>query len=478
MGQSWVETEIASSGFPDQRLRRRLTEMMARMGAQPGASIPQAMQDWAATKGAYRFLSNPRITEATILAGHFAATAARVRDNKGPILVLHDTSEMNFHWKEPEALGRTQKPGLKGGLSPQLVQETLAHYSLALTPEGVPLGLCGAEFWSRDGFTVGGDVQFQKRSTKSPKKKESARWIRGVQSATQNLGVMEGPILHIGDQEADIYAFFVKTLEKENYFLVRLTVNRCTLEEESKLYTWLDKAEIKGKMTLTYHDGSERRTEKLSLQYGRVTIQPSKNPKGTKVRGLPVYVVRAHASSKRKRRDLDWKLITNVPILSLEDAKKAIELYALRWKIEVFFKILKSGLKVEELKLRAAEPLVKALAIASIVAWRIYWLTRTQRSKADVDSTPIKQRVLSKGKLDKGPKKKKDLKYSLLKVARLGGYLDRSNDSFPGNAVRWRGMEALCMIILGIELTAEVRGNKSSSCSRTTVTHETERRGS
>lgn len=465
MGQTWVDKEIAMSDLPDPRLRERLAEMMSRMSEQPGASIPRAMQDWAATKAAYRFLSNPRVTEAKILAGHFAATSQRALDHKGVLLVLHDTSEFNFYRSEPEAIGFTQKGGLREGLSSRLVPETLCgtfgHYSLALTPEGVPLGLCAAEFWSRDSFVAEKDMQSQQQSKKLPEDKESARWIRGVQAATQNLGSQKNCILHIGDREADNYALFVATLEEESSFLVRVKANRCVLEEEGRLFTWFDQAEIKGKMNLTYRDGPKKQTAKLSIQFGKVTIQPSRPPKGTKIRELSVYVIRAYTSSKGN--NLDWKLITNVPILSLEDAKKAIELYALRWKIEVFFKILKSGLKVRDLKLRSIEPLVNALAIASILAWRIYWLTMSQRSSAKVNPdlvfTPLEQKVLRKLKPDKGPKKKKDLKYYLLKVASLGGYLNRSNDAFPGNAVMWRGMEALCMIMLGVELGAELVGN-------------------
>ena len=68
--------------------------------------MPAACQDWAATKAAYRFFSNPRVDEGVILAGHFAATTARFAATPGPILVLHDTTEFSFTRDNPEAIGQ------------------------------------------------------------------------------------------------------------------------------------------------------------------------------------------------------------------------------------------------------------------------------------------------------------------------------------------------------------------------------------
>src|SRR5262249_61655332 len=77
-----------------------------RLGRRAGAAIPAACQDWAATKAAYRFFSNPRVDEGVILAGHFSATRARFAATSGPILVLHDTTEFSFTRDNPEAIGQ------------------------------------------------------------------------------------------------------------------------------------------------------------------------------------------------------------------------------------------------------------------------------------------------------------------------------------------------------------------------------------
>jgi hypothetical protein len=92
-GTSWLDEELAGSTFADARLGQRLRRLLEQLGGAMGASLPLACQDWAATKAAYRFFDNDRVSEAQILAGHFAATASRVAVTEGPLLILHDTTE-------------------------------------------------------------------------------------------------------------------------------------------------------------------------------------------------------------------------------------------------------------------------------------------------------------------------------------------------------------------------------------------------
>lgn len=67
---SWLDAELAGSEFADERLGKRLRVRLEQMGGAVGESLPMACQDWAATKAAYRFFSNDRVSEAEILAGH------------------------------------------------------------------------------------------------------------------------------------------------------------------------------------------------------------------------------------------------------------------------------------------------------------------------------------------------------------------------------------------------------------------------
>ncbi|MER9684072.1 hypothetical protein NKJ23_33255 [Mesorhizobium sp. M0184] len=82
--------------------------MLDQLSAAPGKPIPAACGDWAAAKAAYRFFDNPRVTEHSVLAGHFAANAARVATNEGPILILQDTTEFIYSRAQPGKIGFTK----------------------------------------------------------------------------------------------------------------------------------------------------------------------------------------------------------------------------------------------------------------------------------------------------------------------------------------------------------------------------------
>ena len=158
---------------------------------------------------------------------------------------------------------------------------------------------------------------------------------------------------------------------------------------------------------------------------------------------------------------IDWKLITNLPVESLADAVEKLQWYALRWKIEVFFKILKSGCKIEDSKLRTAEGLCKYIAINSILAWRIFWMTMINREGQNISAlialTEIEIKILDHLKPDLIKTKK--LSDYILKIAKLGGYLARSSDPPPGNTVIWRGLQRLTEIELGVEIGMKLVGN-------------------
>jgi hypothetical protein len=79
--------------------------LVGQLAASLGQTIPLACQDWSNTKAAYRFLSNGRVDEMAILAGHFQATGERFAATGGPILVLHDTTEFSYTRESRQAIG-------------------------------------------------------------------------------------------------------------------------------------------------------------------------------------------------------------------------------------------------------------------------------------------------------------------------------------------------------------------------------------
>ena len=135
----------------------------------------------------------------------------------------------------------------------------------------------------------------------------------------------------------------------------------------------------------------------------------------------------------------------------------------MRWKIETFHKILKSGCRAEESKLRTASRLTNLLAIFCILSWRVFWLTMTARSGGDAlpSSVFTKEEMVLLDHLvpdrNIAPCNSNLVSY-LVNLARLGGYLARISDGPPGNTVLWRGLRRLNDIHLGF-LAAKVVGN-------------------
>jgi hypothetical protein len=155
-------------------------------------------------------------------------------------------------------------------------------------------------------------------------------------------------------------------------------------------------------------------------------------------------------------------LITNLPVTTRAQAIEKLQWYALRWRIGVFHKILKSGCQAEQSKLRTAERLVNLLATFCILSWRIFWLTMlnraTQTAKAGLAFTPLEIQILQRLAPD-SQSRSRTLQSCLTQLARLGGYLNRAKDPPPGNMVMWRGMSRLTDIELGYLMATNNVGN-------------------
>ena len=113
----WQDAEVAAASIPDKRLQRRLRRLLEQLSAAPGKPVPAACGDWAATKAAYRFFDNPRVTEHGVLSGHFAATAARSKASEGPILILQDTTEFIYSRGRLARLA-SRRPSTPGATKP------------------------------------------------------------------------------------------------------------------------------------------------------------------------------------------------------------------------------------------------------------------------------------------------------------------------------------------------------------------------
>jgi hypothetical protein len=202
-------------------------------------------------------------------------------------------------------------------------------------------------------------------------------------------------------------------------------------------------------------------TAVLELKYKRIRVLPPLY-KQARYPELDLIVLHAIERGKPRGRDrIDWKLITNLPVTSRKQAIEKLQWYALRWRIETFHKILKTGCQAEQSKLRTAERLVNLLALFCILSWRIFWLTMLNRAApATTAFTRLEIDILCRVvPVKDGRSKEPTLKTSITQLARLGGYLNRSRDAPPDNTVVWRGMSRLTDIEIGYLMGAQTAGN-------------------
>lgn len=492
---AWVREETDGSDLGDRRLDQRLAKLLEDLSQRIGKPIPLACQDWAATKAAYRFLDNPDVNEAAILEGHFQATKARFAATAGLALVLHDTSDFSFRRKDARAIGlpATRKKGSDDATKKNEKEgktnccTLLMHSSLVVTADGgLPLGLAAARFWTRKEFKGTRALRGKVNLTCLPiEGKESYRWLANLQRATDLLGEPQRCV-HVGDRESDIFELFHAAQQADTHFLVRTCVDRLAGEDGNTTTTTtttiareMDGPAVeRGIHTVELIDpgrggggGGGGKTIKVQLEvrFRRLTVRP---PRGKQKRYPPLSLTAIHAreiNAPEGREPIEWKLLTDLPVADLREAAEKLEWYAKRWKIEIFHKVLKSGCRAEDAKLRTAQRLINLLAIYCIVAWRVFWMCMINRASPQAPATLVftdtEMRLLD----HVDPKRpaaaaaaatpKKTVSDYLYAVARLGGYLSRANDPPPGNMVIWRGLVRLIDIHLGYEVATGLVGN-------------------
>jgi Transposase DNA-binding len=454
--ETWVDREVAGCKFQDVRLGERFRKLLKQIGSAIGQAIPFACQDWANTKAAYRFFSNDRVDEEAILSGHFEATHDRFAATDGYVLVLHDTTEFTFKREKPERIGSTcivNGKDKKGRVTFHTVCGILMHSSLVVTTEGLPLGLAAIKFWTRKKFKGTNALKKRINPTRVPiEEKESIRWLTNLRQSTDLLGTPERCV-HIADREGDIYELFCEAHEANTHFVIRTCVDRLAGDGEHTVADEMDEGRVKGLHRVDVRDRNGDVDEAvLEIRYRRIKILP---PIGKQKRypSLTLTVIHAEERGEPKNRDkIEWKLITDLAVQSRNDAIEKVNWYAMRWKIETFHKILKSGCRAEESQLRTAERLVNLISVFCILSWRIFWLTMLNRvdpdAAPDLALTQSEIDLLDKLVADKSEMRPaiKTISHYLIKIAKLGGYLARANDSPPGNKVIWRGLSRLTSI--------------------------------
>lgn len=441
--KSWAIEEFSKIDLQDKRLDRRCQKVAEALEQQSTESINQACEDWADTKAAYRFFDNPKVSPDQILAPHYQRTVKRMELHP-LVLAVQDTTFLNYtHHPQTEGLGEI-------GTKVQNQRGFGMHTTLAITPEGLPLGLLAQQFFERP---IGEASHTASETQRLPiEEKESYRWIEAFE---QVIGLMpeEVQVVTVCDREADFYEMFVVAKEAHADVLVRANTNRRLDEEAKYLWSKVESQRKAGSFTLDIVGNDKRKARQaiVSVRFCSVRLRPSWRPQKKNLPSvtLTAILVREDDPPADVQEPIEWVLLTNTTVKSFSQAAQVIAWYCCRWQIEVFHKIIKSGCRVEDCRLQTAARLQNYIALMCVIAWRLQWLTYINRINPHVPCTTalttiewqaLYMRIHKTSILPKSP----PTTYQAIRwIAQLGGFLGRKSDGEPGVVAIWRGWQRL-----------------------------------
>jgi hypothetical protein len=434
---SWATTEVGHACLGDHRLTTRLIRLVTDLAAQPTASLPHACGTPAATKAAYRFFNTEAVTPQTIRAAHQQATLERMR-GAPLVLAIQDTTDLDFrHHPSTKGLGPINSagsPGLK------------VHSVLAVSPEGVPQGILHQAVWARDPATSG---KLQHRRQRETAEKESQRWLTAWE-CTQATVPEATRVLTIADREADIYDLFALPRRLGADLLIRATHNRRVQHEAQYLWEAIRQAPLGGQMQVDVQRAQARpaRQATLAVRWATLDVAPPRHRRRRKrLQPLQLQVLLAEeVDPSAGVTPICWLLVTTLPIATWTEAVACVHWYTQRWLIERYHFVLKSGCRMEALQLETAARLERALAVYSVVAWRLLWLTYEARAHPEASSATVlalhewQALYATMHRTPYLPSQPPSLREAVRWIAQLGGFLGRKSDGEPGVQVIWRGL--------------------------------------
>jgi hypothetical protein len=456
----WCYKEFIHLGIKCGKIIDRFIRTMSTLSKKPSESIAAASSDKAEAKAIYRLLANEMLTEEIVLDAHRNATIERIKaSGKTIILNIQDTTELNYtSHKKTIGLGEYGTESNSRGL--------ITHTAIAVTPEGIALGVLDQKTWSRDPAERGKSNNKQR----AIEEKESYKWLESMDNSNQ--GIPEGiTVVNVCDREADIYEFFDKAIEDNRHFLVRLIQNRKTVAG-IKSFDAISQIEPSGQVVVEIprdtRNNRPERTAILELSYCQVQAliprYAHKKPDGAGYVALHIILAK-EVNAPEGTAPIEWYLATNTAVTSFDEAMERVRWYVQRWKIERFHYILKSGCAIEKLQERDASRLQKLILMYSIIAIRILSMTYVARQMPEescelfFEENEWKVLYCMAKNTSQAPQHAPTIKEAIAYLAKIGGFLGRKSDGEPGVKVIWKGLTELNIVLKYQRLLMSNYGN-------------------
>jgi hypothetical protein len=344
------------------------------------------------------------------------------------------------------------------------------HSTLALTTEGLPLGLLDQKIIARKAPS-----EVKKRgSRKVPiEQKESYRWLESLQVTNDRCGGGSTEVVTICDREADIYELFRLGDKIGASLLVRANFDRVVNkdvgsgENGARLWEHIKTMPVVGEYSINLPARNEdpERVAEIELRFGPFSLNAptdfkiESDSEGKNIAMHAIYVVEKNPPADGHAK-LEWMLLTNRPVTDFLGACEMVRWYGCRWRIEMFHKILKSGYRIEACRLSDGIRLSKYLAVMSIVAWRMFLITFISRTDPDLSCESLlsaeewKVLFTRMNRCETIPKQAPTVRQVVRWIAQLGGFLARKHDGEPGTIYLWRGWKRLADLAEGWTLAS------------------------
>lgn len=450
-------TQFAGAQLGDERRTKRLIRLADQILLHPGGTLPDKIPDPYQLDSAYRFFAEPEVTPSAILTPHTTQVRQAMTDSKEVILIPHDSTELNYSSLTIADLGILAGRKSRG---------ILCHNSLAITTSGRVLGLAHQALLCPRPKPA----QDNKAQARTNPHKISNLWRDAVTAI--------GPTppgcrwIHVADRGADITELLDYADEQDREYVVRASHNR-NIEwegdsglQQGHLFPHLRSFPAVSMRTqkVSQQGNRPQRTAHLAIAWTRVRVIPPRQARGRE-RGIPLWVtaIRVWEPDPPKGiKPLEWMLLTNVPVTTVEEAWERADWYGQRWGIEEFHKCQKTGVGLEKLELTGVHRLSNAIAVLSVVAVALLVLRDLARQD-DAATTPARTilppiwvELLSLWRY--GEVRELTIREWILALGRLGGHQNRPSNGLPGWQTLWKGWQKLALMREGYRLHHEKCG--------------------
>jgi transposase-like protein/transposase Tn5 family protein len=448
----WAQNEFGFAQLGDRRRNRRLVNIAEHLAVRPGGTLPQAFDDWAEIKAAYRFFGQRGVTFERVLAPHLERTRQACRQ-PGEYLIIEDTTCLDYSaHPATQDLGRIGDGCGRGFDLHSALAVRVEAWTLEQRPEGMVVGLfdqqCRAPRPAPKGETRG-------ERLRRPRKSQT--WAAAFKSAGRPPGGSRW--IYVADRESDFYEPLQLCQQHGVDFVIRGCQDRRLADEAGRLAEVLAQAPVLGRSTVEVRarSGQPARAAQVELRSVRVDLDGPWRPGGwqSPLKDVGIVEVREVNAPAGVKEPLHWVLLTSRPCATRAEAQQVVGYYTARWWIEEYHKALKTGAGVEQSQLERADRLEPLIAILAVVAVRLLSTKMLARSRPESQEAatsfgPELLALLAK-RLGR-PKEGWTNKNVMIAVARVGGFLARKHDGLPGWQTIWRGWQRLMWMCEGVNL--------------------------